>query len=161
MASCESLHSRKFSSKSRIRRSRARGSNFPTFWCPDFSGRDRGFPAGTGRETGQKLCTFLSNTLLQYQPFHELFTYIMSRLKLCCMDSSFTWQNNFTHANAKKSLHLYQKYLNKFHGKLPLLHWISVPIFPKFPTWISRSGRDKVCPVPFGKFPSRGSSNIP
>ena len=33
-----------------------------------------------------------------------------------------------------------------------------VPIFPKFPTWISRSGRDKLCPVPFGKFPSRGSS---
>ena len=41
-----------------------RGSNFPIFWCPDFSGRDRGFPAGTGRETGQDLCTFFINHLV-------------------------------------------------------------------------------------------------
>ena len=34
---------------------RSRGSKAPSFTCPDFSGRDKEFPAGTGRETGQNL----------------------------------------------------------------------------------------------------------
>ena len=40
--------------------SHSRVSNFPTFWCPDFLGRDKGFPAGTGRETGQYFMYFLT-----------------------------------------------------------------------------------------------------